>query len=129
MLHQEMIFKIQTSLKPVHKDAGGCGCFHYADLSMRFPNGPDIAIFCERPEQNDEAVTALPDAVIEVISKGYRARDYVIGLPFYLTQGIKDIVVFDPYTNEVLHCRPSGYRKTHESPVELTLIRGCTVTV
>ncbi|MBC7528354.1 MAG: Uma2 family endonuclease [Chthonomonadaceae bacterium] len=92
-------------------------------------NGPDIAIFCERPEQNDEAVTALPDAVIEVISKGYRARDYVIGLPFYLTQGIKDIVVFNPYTNEVLHCRPSGYRKTHESPVELTLIRGCTVTV
>lgn len=100
---------------------------------MRFPNGsdkrPDIAILRESPEQNEEAVTTLPDAVIEIISKGYEAKDYLVGLPFYLTQGVKDVVVLNSYADEVLHCRPNGYRQTYESPVELTLICGCNVTV
>lgn len=132
-IHQENIFRIQLSLKAVTQDVGGCGCYHYADLSMRFPDGsekrPDIAIFCQRPQQADEIVTTLPDAVIEVISKGYEAKDYVISLPFYLTQGVKDVVVFNPYTNEVLHCRPDGKHDTFESPVEIQFVCGCVVTV
>lgn len=132
-LHQETVFRIQVALKSTTQDSGGCGCYHYADLSMRFPDGsekrPDIAIFCERPQQSEEAVTALPDAVIEVISKGYEAKDYVISLPFYLTQGVKDVIVFNPYTNEVLHCRPDGTRETFVSPVEIQLVCGCAVTV
>ena len=133
VLHQETIFRIQLSIKATTQDAGGCGCHHYADLSMRFPDGsekrPDIALFCQRPQQAEEAVTALPAAVIEIISKGYEAKDYLISLPFYLTQGVRDVVLFNPYTNEVLHCRPDGTRRTLESPVELQFVCGCTVTV
>jgi len=64
-----------------------------------------------------------------VISKGYEAKDYVISLPFYLTQGVKDVVIFNPYTNEVLHCRPDGTRETLESPIEIQFVCGCVVTV
>ena len=133
LLHQETVDIIRATISVVNHDAGSCGCYHYADLSMRFPEGsekrPDIAIFCERPQQEDEAVTALPDAVIEIISKGYEAKDYLIGLPFYLMQGVKDVVVFNPYTNEVLHCRPNGTREIYTSPVDLNFVCGCTVTV
>ena len=48
-LHQESIFRIQFSIKSVEQDAASCGCHHYSDLSLRFPDGsekrPDIAIF------------------------------------------------------------------------------------
>lgn len=133
LLHQETVDRIRLTIKAVANDAGGCGCYHYADLSMRFPDGsekrPDIAFFCTRPEQEDEAVTALPDAVIEIVSKGYEAKDYVISLPFYLTQGVKDVVVFNPYTGEILHCRPDGTRHTSATPKDIDFVCGCSVTV
>lgn len=133
VLHQETIFRIQQSIRSLHQDAGGCGCYHYADLSMQFPDGsdkrPDIALFCQRPQQTEEAVTTLPDAVIEIISKGYEAKDYLVGLPFYLTQGVRDVVIFNPYTNEVLHCRPDGTRRILASPIDIEFVCGCSATV
>ena len=133
LLHQEAVDRIRATLKATAHDAGSCGCFHYADLSLRFPDGsekrPDISLFCQRPVQNQEAVTTLPEAVIEIISLGYEAKDYEIGLPFYMNQGVKDVVLFNPHTNEVLHCWPDGTRKSHQSPVELVFMCGCAVTV
>lgn len=133
LAHQEAIYRIQASLRSTMQDAGRCGCYHYADLSMRFPDGsekrPDIAIFCQRPQQEYESVTTLPEAVIEVISKGYEEKDYVVGLPFYLMEGIKDVIVFNPVTNGVLHCRPDGTRRELTSPVDIELVCGCTATV
>jgi hypothetical protein len=42
-------------------------------------------------------ITLVPEAVIEVISKGCEAKDLEIGPPFCLSQGAKDVVMFDPY--------------------------------
>lgn len=99
---------------------------------MRFPDGsakrPDIAIFCIDPEQEDEEVTALPDAVIELVSPGYEDKDYNIAVPFYQKWGIADIVVFNPANGDVLHINAAG--ETHyASPVSLTFASGCTCTV
>jgi len=41
--------------------------------------------------------------VIEILSKGYEKKDTEVSLPFYLTQDIPDIVLFDPATNQVSH--------------------------
>ena len=51
--HQRHIDRIRASLHIAPQTTtSGCGCFHYADLSMRFPDGsakrPNIAIFCTR---------------------------------------------------------------------------------
>lgn len=62
------------------------------------------------------------------IPKGYEAKDLQIGVPFYLAQGIKDIVVFDPYTLKVLHFKQMETRET-TSPVEIVLECGCVCTV
>lgn len=130
--HQEAVDRIRDSIRPVAGAGGGCGCLHYADLAMRFPDGsqkrPDIAIFCRRPEEEDEEVTMLPEAVIEIISKGYEAKDLEIGVPFYLAQGIRDVIVFDPYTLKALHFKQT---ETIEmtSPVEIALECGCVCTV
>src|SRR5688572_23992847 len=73
--HQRMIDLIRVSIKPLTKSDAGCECAHLADVNIRFKDGsikrPDIAIFCEEPPIQDEALTLIPRAVVEVISPGY----------------------------------------------------------
>ena len=53
--------------------------------------------------KNSLAVTTVPEAVIEIISRGYEKKDLELGPPFYLAQGVRDIFVFDPYTEMTRH--------------------------
>src|SRR4029453_15978225 len=104
--------RIRATIKP--QDAARCACVHAADVYIQFPDGslkrPDISIFCREPDdkEQEEAITLVPEAVIEVVSKGYEAKDLEIGPRFYLSQGVKDVVVFDPTTLLVLHLRRDG---------------------
>jgi Uma2 family endonuclease len=109
-----------------------CAGIHAADVYISFPDGllkrPDISIFCQEPEEEEEAITLVPEAVIEVISKGYEAKDLEIGPHFYLSQGVKDVVVFNPYTLLVLHVRRDGATR-NISPIEIALECGCKCVV
>ncbi|MGI8786521.1 MAG: Uma2 family endonuclease, partial [Pyrinomonadaceae bacterium] len=109
-----------------------CDCFHVADIYVEFPDGslkrPDISVFCKTPTETDEAVKEIPDAVIEITGKGFEKKDLEIGVPFYLTNGVKDIVVLNPYTNEVLYFRNSE-KCEMTSPVEIELECGCRCTI
>lgn len=80
------------------------------------------------PTEEDEPITLIPEAVIEVISKGYEAKDLEIGPRFYLSQGVKDVVVFDPYTLVVLHVRRDGVKRL-VSPVGIAFECGCSCSV
>ena len=133
--HQEAVDRIRASIRlPATQSgtAGRCDCYHAADVYVVFPDGslkrPDIAIYCRRPDEADEAITLLPEAVIEIISKGYEAKDLDIGPRFYLSQGVKDVVVFDPHTLLVLHLTPAAVQR-HVSPVDITLACGCACRV
>ena len=129
--HQKKTLDMQVSLL---NSAGqnGCACHPIADVTILFPDGslkrPDIAVYCTEPVEQDRAVTALPEAVIEIISAGYEKKDTEISLPFYLTQGIPDIVLFDPSTNRAAHYH-DGLTEEHDSPIELSFACGCRVTV
>jgi Uma2 family endonuclease len=131
--HQGHSFRIQSSIKRVQSTDGGCTCVHYADIYVRFPDGslkrPDIAIFCREPDEQDTAVTMLPEAVVEIISPDYEAKDLAVGVPFYLRMGVKDILVFDPTTDYVRHFRPGHSEVQHTSPTTLTLECGCEITI
>lgn len=133
--HQKAIDRIRASIKPIPQAAApgaGCPCIHIADVYINFPDGslkrPDIAIFCAEPDEEDEAITLVPEATIEVISKGYEAKDLEIGPHFYLSQGVKDVVVFDPYTLLVLHVRRDRVTRSI-SPIDIDLECGCRCTV
>lgn len=129
LLHQKTIDRIRASTKQI---GSGCDCVHYADIYVSFPDGslkrPDISIFCREPDEQDKAVTLLPEAVIEIISEGYEAKDLEINPSFYLSQGIKDVIVYDPQTKFIFHARRDG-RKNHTSPQTFRLECGCEVTV
>lgn len=134
--HQRSIDRIRRSLvapkvSPLADDTP-CSCIDIADIYVKFPDGsfkrPDVSIFCREPEELDEAVTQIPAAVIEVISKGYEAKDLDIGPNFYLMHGVRDVIVFDPHTLIVHHYRKDGFERL-TSPVKIKLACGCTATV
>lgn len=131
--HQKQVERIAQNIRKVNEAASSCACIHALDVYIQFPNGlkrPDISIFCQEPseEEQDFALTQIPEAVIEVVSKGYEAKDLEIGPPFYLSQGVKDVIVFDPITLLVLHVRKD--RTTRQvSPITIDLQCGCQILV
>ena len=128
--HQRAVDRIRDSITSQAED--GCDCVHVADVYVSFPDGslkrPDISIFCSEPEEEDSPITMIPEATIEIISKGYETKDLEIGPRFYLSQGVKDVVVFDPYTLLVLHVRRDQALRL-VSPVTIDLLCGCRCTV
>ncbi|MDI6793533.1 MAG: Uma2 family endonuclease [bacterium] len=130
--HQKEIDRIRATIEKVSPSSESCQCVHASDVYVSFQDGslkrPDIAIFCREPEEEDEAIKQVPEAVIEIISKGYEAKDLEIGPHFYLSQGVKDVVVFNPYTLLVLHVRRDKVTR-QVSPVEIVLECGCKCVV
>jgi Uma2 family endonuclease len=128
--HQRAVDRIRASIR--QRSGEGCGCVHAGDVYVQFPDGslkrPDVSIFCREPDEQDDAVRLLPEAVIEVVSKGYEAKDLELGPRFYLSQGVKDVVVFDPSTLLVLHVRADSARRL-VSPQPLALECGCDLEV
>jgi Uma2 family endonuclease len=132
LTHQEAIDRIRQTFRTVENGQGRCECLHYSDLHIKFPDGsdkrPDIAVFCRRPTETDSAVTEVPEAVVEVLSKGYEKKDLELGPPFYLGQGVKDVIVYDPDTKATRHFTAAG-RRDYAGGVTLTLLCGCQVTL
>lgn len=132
--HQKAVDRIRESIRSMAEGGNGCRCEHVADVYIHFPDGslkrPDISLFCREPDpdEQDGMITLVPEAVIEVISKGYEAKDLEIGPHFYLSQGVKDVVVFDPHTLLVLHVRRDSVKRM-VSPVEVKFECGCVCTV
>jgi len=128
--HQKAVERIAQSIRQVDENFA---CVHAMNVYVQFPNGlkrPDISIFCREPTEAEQesALTLIPEAVVEVVSKGYEAKDLEIAPPFYLSQGVKDILIFDPATLLVLHVR-HGRATRMISPVEIALQCGCVVTI
>ncbi len=131
--HQKHIERIIRGITKKEAADTKCDCVHAMDVYIQFPNGlkrPDISIFCHEPseEEQDSALTQIPEAVIEVVSKGYEAKDLEIAPPFYLSQGVKDVIVFDPSTLLVLHVRKDRVSR-NISPMTIDLECGCQVLV
>jgi Uma2 family endonuclease len=133
--HQSRIDKIRATIRSQAEIIIDCGCVHASDVYVRFTDGslkrPDIAIFCQEPDEDEQdgAISLIPEVVIEIISKGYEDKDLRIGVPFYLSQGIRDVVTLDPATNIVTHFRPGYVPQIHASPAQLTFACGCEATI
>jgi Uma2 family endonuclease len=80
------------------------------------------------PPLQDEALSVIPVAVIEVINPGYEFKDVYLNPQFYLAQDVDDVVVVDPRSGVVTHYRTTGVA-IHQAPVTLQLQCGCQCTV
>ena len=133
LTHQRIVDRIRATIRPEQPGMGGCGCFHYADVLIKLGGSfkrPDIAIFCNDPPDQGTALAITPAAVIEIISEGYEEKDLgEDGAPFYVAQGVHDVLVLDPRSGEVHHFRPDQPKAVMMSPVEVNLQCGCRCRV
>lgn len=101
--------------------------FRFRDGSLK---RPDIAVLCRVPREDemDAALEIVPEAVIEIISEGYEDKDLRLAPGFYLVQGVKDVLIFDPRAKIVWHHRADGVQR-HYSAHQFALKCGgiCTV--
>jgi len=127
--HQKAVERIASSIRKA--EGSSCACVHALDVYIQFAAGlkrPDVSIFCREPTEaeQDAALIMIPEAVVEVVSKGFEAKDLEFAPSFYLSQGVKDVLVFDPSTLLVLHVTPNGASR-HTSPVHVALACGCSL--
>lgn len=131
--HQKVIDRIRASIAPIPGQSEGCGCYHLADVSLVFPDGsyrrPDIALFCVEPPDIDEAWECVPEAVIEIVSPGYSEKDLSVNPPWYLAQGVKDVLVVEPRERWVQHFSHGRPPTTRPWPYTAELHCGCRVTI
>ncbi|AIE86293.1 Uma2 family endonuclease [Fimbriimonas ginsengisoli] len=126
-IHQGTVGDIHRSVRP-RSDCEQNYFFALSDAYVQFKDGsvkrPDLMVFCEKPELTRQALTVIPEAVVEVLSPGTEKKDLDVGPPFYLSQGVKDVVVVNPETHVVYHIRKDGARRL-EGPVTIQLECGC----
>jgi hypothetical protein len=127
--HQLEVDRIRASIQT--RDANiDCGCHHLGDVYFRFPDGslkrPDIAILCQQPDPSEyfKPITVIPEAVVEIISEGYEDKDLKLAPGFYLGQGVKDVLIFDPRAKVIWHHRADGVERLN-SPAKISLECGC----
>ncbi len=129
--HQREALRIQQSL--VQKDASACACHGVLDVIFKFPDGsfkqPDIAVLCRIPDESeiDNALEILPEAVVEILSENYEYKDE-IAPDFYLSQGVKDVLVFNPRNLEIVHYSKVAMTR-FKSPARFDLECGCRIEV
>jgi len=131
--HQKVIDRIRATIAPIAGRAEESGWYHLADVSLIFPDGsyrrPDIAIFCVEPPDIDEAWECVPEAVIEIVSPGYTEQDLSINPPWYLSQGVKDVLIVEPRERWVRHFSHGRSPVTHPWHYTAELHCGCQVTI
>lgn len=129
-MHNEDLFEIAKTIRRAPGVPGDCGCHLLNDVTIRFPDGsyrrPDISIFCVRPPRVRAAVTLVPTAVVEALSPSSIVKDTVLSPDWYLSQGVRDVFLYDPEGLTVDHIRASG-RERHAVPIELETETGCLV--
>lgn len=131
---QKIIDRVRATLEPIPDGdkSYGCRCYHLADVQLKFPDGsfkrPDIAIFCVDPP-DIESWEQIPEAVIEVISPNYEEKDLSINPPWYLAQGVRDVLIVDPRAEQITHWRHAAAVSIHTMPYDVDLPCGCRVTI
>ena len=57
---------------------------------------PDISVICDQDKLTDKGCTGAPDWIIEIVSPGNPAHDYVRKLNMYLDAGVREYWIVDP---------------------------------
>ncbi len=62
---------------------------------------PDISVICDKEKLTDRGCTGAPDWIIEIVSPGNPAHDYIRKLNLYYRAGVRLYWIVDPDTESV----------------------------
>ncbi len=100
--HQTISTELTTILNSYiknHKDT--CRVFH-APFDVQLSNEPltivqpDLMIVCDRDKLDGKRCNGAPDFIIEIVSPGNPADDYIRKLYYYKNAGVREYWIVDP---------------------------------
>ena len=63
---------------------------------------PDVGILCDRDKMRRWGIFGAPDFLLEVISPSTGRKDYTKKLEKYMTAGVREYWILDPYQSKLL---------------------------
>ena len=100
--HQRISSKLHQTIAN-YIDSQGGRCEVYAAPFAVFLNKddinymePDISVICDLSKLDEKGCHGAPDWIIEIVSPGSKARDYMTKLFKYRTAGVREYWIVDP---------------------------------
>lgn len=100
--HQTISMELSTSINNyIRGKKGSCKFFH-APFDVILSNDPltvvkpDIMVVCDKDKLDGKRCNGAPDFIIEIVSPGNPADDYIRKLYYYQNAGVKEYWIVDP---------------------------------
>lgn len=100
--HQTISMELSTTINNyIRSKKGGCKIFH-APFDVILSNDPltvvqpDIMVVCNKDKLDGKRCNGAPDFIIEIVSPGNPADDYIRKLYYYQNAGVKEYWIVDP---------------------------------
>lgn len=101
-IHQTISTELTTILNTYIKNKkGSCRVFH-APFDVKLSDNPltivqpDLMIVCDRNKLDGKRCNGAPDFIIEIVSPGNPADDYIRKLYYYKNTGVREYWIVDP---------------------------------
>lgn len=107
-IHQEILSALHGTIFNHIQTKGGSCKVYPAPFAVKLFNDdktivePDISVICDQGKLTDKGCTGAPDWIIEIVSPGNPAHDYVRKLNLYLDAGVREYWIVDPM-QETIH--------------------------
>ncbi len=106
-IHQELVSNIHGEIFAYIK-AKGDNCRVYpGPFGVRLSAEedtvlePDITVVCDKDKLTKKGGTGAPDWIIEIVSPGHTAHDYIDKLKLYTEAGVREYWIVDPESRSV----------------------------
>lgn len=100
--HQTISMELSTIINTYIKSQNGsCRVFH-APFDVKLSDNPltivqpDLMIICDKDKLDGKRCNGAPDFVIEIVSPGNPADDYIRKLYYYKNAGVREYWIVDP---------------------------------
>ena len=101
-IHQAILTELLVSIRNyLHKKDGRCQVFP-APFDVKLSDHPltivqpDIMIVCDKDKLDGNRCNGAPDFIIEIVSPGNPADDYIRKLYYYKNTGVREYWIVDP---------------------------------
>lgn len=105
--HQTISMELSTVLNTyIRGKKGSCRVFH-APFDVKLSEQPltivqpDLMIVCDKDKLDGKRCNGAPDFIIEIVSPGNPADDYIRKLYYYKNAGVREYWIFDPRRKNV----------------------------
>ncbi|HAG69540.1 MAG TPA: Uma2 family endonuclease [Lachnospiraceae bacterium] len=105
--HQGLVMELSYAVKSYIEAKKGSCRIYPAPFDVRLDENddsvvqPDISVICDPSKLTDRGCTGAPDWIIEIVSPGNAAYDYITKLKKYLAAGVREYWIVDPDTDSV----------------------------